>query len=48
MGAGRGSAWILATFPALAACEGAVEPEANVEEQVAYIDGIVPHHQIAR
>jgi uncharacterized protein (DUF305 family) len=47
MGAGRGSGWVAAVFLALAACEGAVEPDANVEEQVAYIDAIVPHHQIA-
>ena len=47
MGAGRGSGWVVAVFLALTACEGAVEPDANVEEQVAYIDAIVPHHQIA-
>lgn len=37
----------LATVSLASACEDVTEPEASEEEQVAYIDGIVPHHQIA-
>lgn len=31
----------------VAACEGATGSDADVDEQAAYIDAIVPHHQIA-
>lgn len=32
---------------AASACEDSTGPDATTQEQVAYIDGIVPHHQIA-
>lgn len=43
---GTAAASILAAL-GLAACDGATEPQADTDEQVAYIDAIVPHHEIA-
>jgi uncharacterized protein (DUF305 family) len=48
MFSGRQTRWALAAAAlVVAGCDGTTEPSANQEEQVAYIDAIVPHHQIA-
>ena len=43
----RGRVAILSFVLATGACDDATGADATEEEQVAYIDGIVPHHQVA-